>query len=163
MDKQSEFLSWKTRVDNYHLIIFETSLPRVDDSLSLIFSHVLLPLTAYNLTLSPLNAWNRLQKNLLSFSKTAAVVKYLWGICFTPSLSSVQIFPPNRPLPSSKNPHFQNEARCTTFLVKMSFICMRMKNDFHIKGWPPTLVLNRGPVELGNGLLRMVLYCQQLL
>ena len=163
MDKQSEFLSWKTRVGNYHLIIFETSLPRVDDSLSLIFSRVLLPLTAYNLTLSPLNAWNRLQKNLLSFSKTAAVVKYLWGICFTPSLSSVQIFPPNRPLPSSKNPHFQNEARCTTFLVKMSFICMRMKNDFHIKGWPPTLVLNRGPGELGNGLLRLVLYCQQLL
>ena len=40
----------------------------------------------------------------------------------------------NRPLPSSKNPHFQNEARCTTFLVKMSFICMRMKNDFPIKG-----------------------------
>ena len=28
----------------------------------------------------------------------------------------------NRPLPSSKNPHFQNEAKCTTFLVKMSFI-----------------------------------------
>ena len=25
----------------------------------------------------------------------------------------------NRPLPSSKKPHFQNEARCTTFLVKM--------------------------------------------
>ena len=39
-----------------------------------------------------------------------------------------------RPLQSSKNPHFQNEARCTTFLVKMSFISMRMKNDFHIKG-----------------------------
>ena len=28
----------------------------------------------------------------------------------------------NRPLQSSKNPHFQNEAKCTTFLVKMSFI-----------------------------------------
>ena len=41
---------------------------------------------------------------------------------------------PNRPLPNSEDPHFQNEARCTTFLVKMSFICMRMKNDFHIKG-----------------------------
>ena len=38
----------------------------------------------------------------------------------------------SRPLPSSINPHFQNEARCTTFRVKMSFICMRMKNDFHI-------------------------------
>ena len=46
----------------------------------------------------------------------------------------------NRPLPSSKNPHFQNVARCTTFLVKMSFICIRMKNDFHIKGSAPTLV-----------------------
>ena len=51
----------------------------------------------------------------------------------------------NRPLPSSKTPHFQNEARCTTFLVKMSFICMRMKNDFHIKGGAPTLVLKQRP------------------
>ena len=47
----------------------------------------------------------------------------------------------NRPLPSSKNPHFQNEAKCTTFLVKMSFICMRMKNHFNIKGWTLNLVL----------------------
>ena len=51
----------------------------------------------------------------------------------------------NRPLPSSKNPHFQNEARYTSFLVKMSFICMRMKNDFPIKGWAPTLVLKPRP------------------
>ena len=51
----------------------------------------------------------------------------------------------NRPLASSENPHFQNEARCTTFLVKMSVICMRMKNDFHIKGWAPTLVLKQRP------------------
>ena len=56
-------------------------------------------------------------------------------------IRSVTVF--NRPLPSSKNPHFQNEARCTTFLVKMSFICMRMKNHFHIKGWAPTLVLKQ--------------------
>ena len=34
----------------------------------------------------------------------------------------------------SKNPHFQNEAKCTTLLVKMSFICIRMKNHFHMKG-----------------------------
>ena len=53
----------------------------------------------------------------------------------------------NRSLPSSKNPHFQNEARCTTFLVEMSFICMRIKNDFHIKGWAPTLVLKQRPGE----------------
>ena len=52
-------------------------------------------------------------------------------------------FSGNRPLPSSKNPHFQDEARCTTFPVKMSFICMRMKNDLHIKGWASTLVLKQ--------------------
>ena len=61
----------------------------------------------------------------------------------------------NRPLLSSKNPHFHNEAWCTTFLVKMSFICVRMKNDFHIKGWAPTLVLKQRPGELGNGLFIM--------
>ena len=46
----------------------------------------------------------------------------------------------NRPLPSSINPHFQNEANCATFLVKMSLIYMRMKNHFHIKGWALNLV-----------------------
>ena len=41
----------------------------------------------------------------------------------------------NSPLPSSRIPVFQNEAKCSTFLlVKMSFICMRVKNHFHIKG-----------------------------
>ena len=40
----------------------------------------------------------------------------------------------NRPPPSSKNPHFQNEEKCTTFLEKMSFISIRMKYHFHIKG-----------------------------
>ena len=43
------------------------------------------------------------------------------------------------------NPHFQNEARYTNFLVKMSFICMKMKNDFNINGWAPTLVLEQRP------------------
>ena len=27
-----------------------------------------------------------------------------------------------------KNPHFQNEANCPTFLVKMSFLCLRKKS-----------------------------------
>ena len=49
----------------------------------------------------------------------------------------------NRPLLSFKNPHFQNEAKCTIFLVKMSFICMRIKNHFHIKDWALTLVLKQ--------------------
>ena len=42
----------------------------------------------------------------------------------------------NRPLLSDvpKNFTFKKEAKCTTFLVDMSFICMRMKNHFHIIG-----------------------------
>ena len=44
-----------------------------------------------------------------------------------------------------KNPHFQIETKCTTFLVTMSFIYMRMKNHFHIKGWAFNLVLIQRP------------------
>ena len=32
-----------------------------------------------------------------------------------------------RPFSYSKNSHFQNEAKSKTFLVKTSFICMRIK------------------------------------
>ena len=35
-----------------------------------------------------------------------------------------------RPFPSSKNSHFQNEAKCETFLVIMSFIYIRRKTLF---------------------------------
>ena len=59
----------------------------------------------------------------------------------------------DRPLPSSKNPHFQNEAKCTSFLVKMSFICTRMKNHLHIKAEHLTSFSYRGSGKLGNGLL----------
>ena len=51
----------------------------------------------------------------------------------------------NRPYPSSWIPHFQNEAKCSTFLVKMSFISMKIKNHFHIKGWELNLVLKHRP------------------
>ena len=51
----------------------------------------------------------------------------------------------NRPLTSSKNPHFQKEAKCTAFLAKMTFICMRMKKHFHIKSWGLNVVLMQRP------------------
>ena len=56
--------------------------------------------------------------------------------------------PVNWPLPRSKNSHFLSAAKCTTFLVKMSFTCMRMKNPFHLKGWALNLVLIQRLVEL---------------
>ena len=41
-----------------------------------------------------------------------------------------------RPFPSSKNSHIQNETKCKTFVVKMSFICMRItETSFHINGF----------------------------
>ena len=51
----------------------------------------------------------------------------------------------NRPLPSSKNPLFQKEAKCTAFLAKMTFICMRMKKHFHIKSWGLNVGLMQRP------------------
>ena len=64
----------------------------------------------------------------------------------------------NRPLPASKNPHFQNEAKCTTFVVKMSVICMRMKNLLHIKGWALNLVLIQRPEGTRNWLIGQFLF-----
>ena len=47
----------------------------------------------------------------------------------------------NRPFPSSKKFHFQNEAKCEIFVVKMSFICIIIKNHFHINGFALSLAL----------------------
>ena len=47
----------------------------------------------------------------------------------------------HRPFPSSKKSHFQNEAKCETFVVKMSFICIIIENHFHINGFALSLVL----------------------
>ena len=48
-----------------------------------------------------------------------------------------------RPFPSSKNSRFQNQAKCETFVVKMSFICMRITNYFRINGFALSLALLR--------------------
>ena len=47
----------------------------------------------------------------------------------------------NRPFPSSKEFHFQNEAKCETFVVEMSFICIIIKTHFHNKDFALSLVL----------------------
>ena len=41
----------------------------------------------------------------------------------------------------SKKSHFQNESKCETFVVKMSFICIIIKNHFHINGFALSLAL----------------------
>ena len=55
----------------------------------------------------------------------------------SPSMDEIE----NRPFPSSKKSHFQNEAKCETFVVKMSFICIIIENHFHINGFALSLVL----------------------
>ena len=89
------------------------------------------------------------------FSLSLVIVPEVFAMLTWPSFLHVSKVA-NRPLPSSKNPHFQNEAKCTTFLVKMSFICIRMKSHFHIKGWAHNLVLTQRPGELVNGLLHVL-------
>ena len=57
-----------------------------------------------------------------------------------------KIWQRNRPLSSSKNPHFQNEARCTTLSCANEFYLQENENDdFHIKGWASTLILKQRP------------------
>ena len=40
---------------------------------------------------------------------------------------------------SRKKSHFQSEAKCETFVVKMSFICIIIKNHFRINGFALSL------------------------
>ena len=47
----------------------------------------------------------------------------------------------NRPFPGFKISRFQNEAKCKTFLAIMSFICMRIKNNFHINSFAHNFAL----------------------
>ena len=56
----------------------------------------------------------------------------------------------NRPFSSSKNSHFQNEAKCKRFLVKMSFICMRVMNHFYINSFANPLDLKQRLVAIRN-------------
>ena len=43
------------------------------------------------------------------------------------------------------NSHFQNEAKCKTFLVEMNFICLRINNHIHINGFALSLSLKQRP------------------
>ena len=54
-----------------------------------------------------------------------------------------------RPFAGFKNSHFPNEAKCKTFDVKMSFICMRIENHFHSNGCALSLPLKQrlGPTR----------------
>ena len=47
----------------------------------------------------------------------------------------------NRPFPSAKSSHVQNETKCKTFLVKMSFTILRTESHFRINGFALSLTL----------------------
>ena len=77
----------------------------------------------------------------------AIMVKiYLIIFKFLPSLISsmlilVQLRSIRQAISEPKKSHFQNESKCETFVVKMSFICIIIKNHFHINGFALSLAL----------------------
>ena len=56
-------------------------------------------------------------------------------------VDEIERFRVNRPFPSSRKFHFQNEAKCETFVVEMSFNYDANKTHFHNKGFALSLVL----------------------
>ena len=87
--------------------------------------------------------------------------KNLWQIQKTLKGARMGSTQENRPFLSSKISHFQNEANCKTFLVKMSLICVTIKNHFHTNGFALSSPWNRGLGQRGNGLLKPI-HCFQL-
>ena len=51
-----------------------------------------------------------------------------------------EVRPANRPFPSSKKSHFQNEAKCEAIDMKMIFNYYANKTHFHNKGFALSLV-----------------------
>ena len=45
----------------------------------------------------------------------------------------------NRPFPSCCEPHYKSEAKCKTFHMKISFLCIWMKTNFHNKNFALSL------------------------
>ena len=67
----------------------------------------------------------------------------------------------NKPIPSFKNSPVQNTAKSKTFVVKRSFVCIRIKKtQFHINGFALSLALKQRFWQLGNGLLLICLNFQ---
>ena len=89
------------------------------------------------------------------YSKQNFVVnffKVIFDTSFRPSRSFFGKW--NRPFPSSQKFRFQNEAKCETFVVKMSFICIIIKDHFHINGFALIASLCKWDfLELGNDIL----------
>ena len=50
--------------------------------------------------------------------------------------------------PTSKNSLLQNETKCKPFHVKMSFICIRIKNQLHINGFALSIAFKLRPGAL---------------
>ena len=82
-------------------------------------------------------------KNLLGKDSAFALITVTDRLEFTqtPPLKVSRRGKSNRPFPSSKKSHFQNEDKCQTFVVKMSFICIIIKTHFHINGFALSLAL----------------------
>ena len=45
----------------------------------------------------------------------------------------------NSPFPSCCEPHYESEAKCKTFHMKISFVCIWMKTNFHNKNFALSL------------------------
>ena len=67
---------------------------------------------------------------LLSLAKAKETIQHFWVL---------------------KNRHLHNETKCKAFIVKMSAICMRIRNHFHINGFAISLTLKQRLVATHGG------------
>ena len=59
-----------------------------------------------------------------------------------------------RPFPSCFEPHYESEAKCKAFIMKISFHSHANKGYFHMKSFALSLAFITRFLQLGNGLLK---------
>ena len=77
--------------------------------------------------------------------KAKKVLLFQKNVCLVISQSNkftvYHLSPPGvkRPFPSCCEPHYESEAKCKAFHMKISFDCIRMKTNFHTKNFALSL------------------------
>ena len=65
------------------------------------------------------------------------------------------------PFPSCFEPHYESEAKCKVFVLKISFHSNANKTNFHMKSFALALLSYCGSQQLGNGLFKRPVACSR--
>ena len=84
-----------------------------------------------------------IQPSICSSSCQSSHTSNFKSILSFSSVRLAKLFGCNRPFPSCCEPDYEGEAKCKALHMKIRFVCISMKANFHSKTLPLALLLQR--------------------